>query len=764
MTTPERWRRSREVFDGAADLPPGPERDGFLARACAGDASLRAEVEALLAADAATTSVLERSPAGFADVLADVARVPPTTLRVGPYRIVGELGQGGMGVVYLAEREDVGTRVALKLVRGGAAAPEYVARFLVERRVLGRLEHPYIAHLLDAGVMDDGTPWFAMPYVEGEPIDRFCDAHGLGIRERLSLFEKVCEAVQYAHANLVVHRDLKPSNILVAADGTPRLLDFGIAKLLETDGVETGLTGTGLRLMTPEYASPEQIRGAPVTTATDVYALGVVLYELLCGQPPYPRRGRTLGEMERAVLETDPLRPSAAVLRTIAAPDDADRRTPEAAARARGTLPDRLRRELGGDLDTIVLRALEKDPARRYPSAEALRDDLQRRRTGLPVLARPQTPAYRARRFVQRHRFGVAAAAALAILLLGFGVTLARQQAETARALVLAEERRGEAEMEAETAGRVTDFLVQLFSASDPEQARGEEVTARELLESGVERIDALDDQPAVQARLLDVVGRVHRNLGYYDQTLALHTRALALRRQLHPEPHPDVAASLNELGIILEITAQLDSALVVHREALEMRRARFGGEHLDVAQSMNSLSVLLRRMGRLDEAEPLLLESLALSRRLDGTEGRMTLASLNNLGVLRGVQGRHAEAEAAYREIVDVERRAGTSPSLGRTLQNLGSAIGEQGRNAEAEAVLREALDVKLAVHPRDHPSVSTTLQALAVMASRRGDHAAAETMIREALAIREARFGVDHPRTAATRSALAEIIAAPR
>jgi Tol biopolymer transport system component/serine/threonine protein kinase len=410
-----RWSEVERIIDLALELAP-EERSALLDRTCAGDPELRAEVEALLAG--AEAPVFFESPAlAFADALIE-AEVPGRTGEFfGPYRLVRELGQGGMGLVYLAERMDgqFEQRVALKLIKRGMDSDEILHRFRAERQVLARLNHPHIARLLDGGVTADGQPWFAMEYVEGVALDRHCDEQGLGIEQRLAIFRKVCEAVQHAHESLVVHRDLKPSNILVTPAGEIKLLDFGIAKALTAPEGDT-LTRTGDRLMTPEYAAPEQVRGDPVTTATDVYALGAILYLLLTGRQAHQIAGRTAAERDQVICEVQPQPPSAAV---------------------RGTVRDRLRQRLAGDLDTIVLMALRKEPARRYPSVKALLDDLERHRTGLPVHARRDSPAYRTRKFFGRRRtpIGVAALVCLA-LAAGLGGTFLAIRASSREDLV----------------------------------------------------------------------------------------------------------------------------------------------------------------------------------------------------------------------------------------------------------------------------------------------------------------------------------------
>ena len=445
----ERWQQADAVFSEALDLPP-EKRAAFLDEACAGDADLRREVERLFEADAQAGLFLEtpsdwfdapRLPGPGVAAEGDRARRAVLGQQVGPYRLLDEIGHGGMGTVYLAERADgqFEQQVALKLVRSGVATDEALRRFRLERQILAGLHHPHVARLLDGGVTEDGTPYFVMEYVAGIPIDRYCDEHRLSIAERLRLFCTVCAAVQYAHQNLVVHRDLKPSNILVTDDGQVKLLDFGIARLLDPEArtLSPALTQTGLRLMTPEYASPEQVRGEPVGTASDGYQLGVLLYELLTGHRPYRLPGRLLHHIERIVCEEMPTRPSTAVVQIeeveVSGDGGTQSITPEQVSRARSTSIERLRRRLAGDLDNIVLMALRKEPARRYASVGNLEADIQRHLTGLPVRARPDTLVYRATKFVRRNWIGVAATL-LVMLSLVAGLTVALWQARIAAA------------------------------------------------------------------------------------------------------------------------------------------------------------------------------------------------------------------------------------------------------------------------------------------------------------------------------------------
>ncbi|HEY9231040.1 MAG TPA: serine/threonine-protein kinase, partial [Blastocatellia bacterium] len=537
--TPERWRQAKALLEEALAHDPAA-RAAWLAEACKGDAPLRQEVESLIASYEEDRDFME-APAVAAPSLAGAAPAPEGRM-VGPYRLIREIGHGGMGTVFMAARADdqYRKRVAIKLVRRGMDSEQILARFRSERQILASLDHPNIARLLDGGTTDDGLPYFVMEYIEGQSIDRFCDEHKLTTVERLRLFRTACSAVHFAHQNLVVHRDLKPSNILVTPDGTPKLLDFGIAKLLKPELYAQTLTptATSLRPMTPDYASPEQVKGTPITTASDVYSLGVLLYELLSGHRPYQIKSYTPVEIEKVICEQEPERPSAAIGRTVTTQSADGTLTPETVSRPREGQPERLRRKLKGDLDNIILMALRKEAQRRYSSVEQFSEDLRRHLEGLPVIARKDTFAYRAGKFVSRNKVAASVALAFVLLLAVSLVIIVRQSVRAAR--------------ERDKAQQVAQFLAEIFKVSDPGESRGASVTAREILDKGAERIDReLSGQPEVQATLMATIGQVYESLGLYDDAARMLETALNTRLALFGREHPDVAESMLSLAIL---------------------------------------------------------------------------------------------------------------------------------------------------------------------------------------------------------------------
>jgi serine/threonine-protein kinase len=744
----DRWRRVEELFDAAAALPAG-ERAAFLSHACGADRGMRAEVESLLAAD--------DKAAGFLDRPVMAAAPPPSSSlvgrRVGQYRVESKIGEGGMSTVYLAVRADDAYRqkVALKVLGYGADRTDLMARFRAERQILASLDHPGIARLLDGGSTDDGRPYLVMEYIEGVPLDDHCDRHRLGIDARVDLFRQVCAAVQYAHQNLVVHRDIKPSNILVTADGVPRLLDFGIAKLLEGSELPgpVDATVTGQRLMTPQYASPEQVEGAAITTATDIYSLGVLLYVLLTGQLPYRLPGTTSDALQRAVVEQDPERPSTAVGR---AAREAGR---EPKDRVGGLRPLQLQRKLRGDLDNIVLMALRKEPARRYGSVALLSEDLRRFRSHLPVAAQRDTLRYRAGKFVRRHTIGVAAGAAGLAVILGLAVAMTLQSVRLAR-------QRDEIRAERDKALEVSGFLEEVFAGSDPGETRGETVTAREILDKGAARVmTKLKDQPETQAALALAIGKVYLSLGLNDRARPLLEQSLALRQRLHGDSHVDVAESLLALSVQEQNRGDFAAAEASQRRALSIQRSRLGDHDRKLGDALTDLSVTLLALAKYAEAEAVVREALAIHRGAPGGQEAVAY-DLNNLASVLRRSGRLKEAEAVYREALAAARAVFGSahPQLARTINNLAVVLKDEGDLAAAEPLMREALAMSRKLYGPEHPDVALQLSNLASLLGARGDNEGWIAMATQALEMRRRLLGADHEQVARSLGNLGEAL----
>ncbi len=709
--TPDRLARIEELFLAAREMTP--ERwESHLRQACPESESLRHEVLAMLQHQ-------DRAYSWFEGMESELARLTPEEpeaaiglegASIGPYRIVRELGRGGMGVVYLAERVEAGfeQRVALKLIRGGRETDEMLRRFLAERRILSRLEHPGIARLIDGGSTAEGRPYLVMEYVNGVRLIEHCPA--LSVEQRLALFLEVGEAVEYAHRNLVVHRDLKPSNILVTADGHSKLLDFGIAKLLGNDE-ETGATRTGMRPLTPEFAAPEQLKGEAITTITDVYGLGAVLYEMLGGRRPFSFKDRSWTELERVILTEEP------PLVSHAATDG------------------KLRQRLAGDLDRICAKALEKEPARRYQSVQLLLEDIRRHLRGLPILARGNAWGYRARKFIGRNQVTTAVAAMALLLTIGFTVTLAFQSARLAR--------------ERDKAQRVSELFVDLFTVADPDEARGERITAREILDRGIGKVrGGLAGQSEVKASLLDVVGRVYHKLGLYDRAVPLLEESLELRRQVLGRENSDVSENLHRLGLLRLDQARYADAVKLLRESLAMRQKLYGDAHRDTARTSTYLGLALFRQGD-KTAEPLFRQAVAVHRASKPLPKLDLAESLTGLALFQNSRGNYREAEDELREVLSLQRQAlGNDHRLvAETLNNLASTLSRLGRDRESEPVQREALAILRQIYPDGHPKVATTLNNLALMLMARGNEAGAEPLFREAIAIRRVKLPPAHP-----------------
>src|SRR5882757_8133097 len=552
-----RWQKIQSLFEEVVDSGP-EERIARLASSCQGDSDLRESVEALLASDERTEDPLINAIGAAAESLLEEHQDRLLGTRIGPYRIVSILGQGGMSTVYRGERDDSQYQqtVAIKVLHHATPHPRLRSRLHSERHILATLDHPSIARLIDSGDLEDGTPYLVMEHVDGESIDAYCDSRTLFVRERLELFIQVCGAVQYAHRNLVVHRDIKSANIFVTGDGIPKLLDFGIAKLLAPESLSHTLPVTRLqeRILTPENAAPEQVLGRPITTATDIYSLGVLLYQLLTGRSPYRLLSYSQLQLERAICMDDPARPSQMVVAKLSAETDIDR---SRISDRRGLSPQRLRTRLSGDLDAIIAMAMRKEPDRRYPSVEAFADDLQRHLTGRPVLARQGDWRYHAAKFLRRHALpAIGIAAVMVGLSVVAGVTLwQNHRIELAREATAQERDRAQ---------QVSAFLVDVFSQADPFTAQGQQPTASDLLDRGAQKILSNSNlQPEVRAQLLESIGLAYRRQGLSDRAIPLFEQAVAIRRQERPLNNGHVAVAVANLA-----RAHTDAGHLISAEA----------------------------------------------------------------------------------------------------------------------------------------------------------------------------------------------------
>jgi len=733
-----RWQKIQLLFHQAADLPREQQHD-FLEVHCADDPSLVHDVLNLLREDERTGSLLDRQVGHLAEeVFNDSSDAPPFE-SFGPYRIKRTLGSGGMGIVYLAEREDLGTQVAIKILRDAWVSPARRERFTAEQRTLAQLNHPYIARLYDADTSPEGTPFFAMEYVEGVPLSQFCRTHRSTLEERMKLFREVCEAVIYAHRHAVIHRDLKPSNILVKEDGTIRLLDFGISKQLEVLGESVEQTMTGLRLMTPAYASPEQMRGEQVGVQTDVYSLGVVFYELLCETLPFDLSSRTPAQAEKILTEQQPERPSAVAAGAR-----------KASAEGQGTLLS-LSKTQWSDLDVLCLTAMHKDLRRRYASVEALLRDIDHYLKQEPLEARPDAFGYRATKFIARNQKSLAAATVVLIAVIGIVVFFTLRLAR-ARDAALAEAARTQ---------RIQHFMTNLFQGGDEAAGPAENLRVVSLLDRGVQEAQALSSDPGVQAQLYLTLGGIYQQLGKFDQANALLNSALEKRKALFGEDNRDVAECLVALGLLRDSQAQFDDAEKLVNDGLAMYRAHLPPNHPAIAKTIWARARILVDRGAYDKSIPVLQEAAKLQSAARGAASPDLVATLTELANSEFYVGQYTESDALNRRVLDLDKKlyGPTHPNVADVMINLANIQAQWGHYVEAEKFERDALVITQNWYGRNHPETASALTNLArtlIFEDKLGE---ADGMLREALGIQEQAYGKIHPRVASALNDLGKI-----
>jgi serine/threonine protein kinase/Tfp pilus assembly protein PilF len=726
-----RWKRIQDLFHAAVDLPANEWR-GHLERAT-DDATLVAEVLAMLEEDARGESLLDRGVADVAQRMIEGASAGPPAEAIGPYRITGVLGEGGMGVVYRAERADVGSVVAIKILRDAWLSPARRDRFAREQRLLAQLKHPSIAALHDAGALPDGTPWFVMEYVEGAAITEHCRARGASLAERLRLFRQVCEAVQHAHRNLVIHRDLKPSNILVTPAGDVKLLDFGISKRLEVHERPGDETRTGLRLMTPAYAAPEQLRGARSAVDTDVYALGVVLYELLAGGLPFDLSERTPSEAAALVVERAPEQPSPAAARA-------------GGLRARGASA----RAAWADLDVLVQKAMHPARARRYATVEALLRDLDHFTRGEPLEARPDELGYRLGKFARRNARALAGGGLLLALAAGLAVSYT-VRVTRARNAALAEATRAE---------RLQRFMLSLFEGGDEQAGPTNGLLAVTLVDRGVQEARGLAAEPAAQADLYEALGGIYEKLGKFSSADAMLRAALDGRRALFGEGDPAVARSRVALGRLRTDEAKYDEAERLVREGLDEAKRRLPAGHPDVARATTALGKVLEERGDYPRALPVLEAAVSLTEA--AAPGSADLATaLTELANTHFYAGHYDVCRTLNERALALNRalHGARHPLVSGGLFNLGAIDFDLGHYPEAEKLYREGLAITEAWYGPDHHQTAADLTMLARALNMEDRTDEAVGMLQRALAIRERVYGKVHPSVASTLNDLGTV-----
>ena len=732
-----RWERVQTLFHLAADLPED-ERRQYVSAECTDDPSIADEVLAMLDEDSRGNSLLDRDVSHLARAVVDSPVVPVLPIEsFGPYRISSMLGEGGMGVVYLAERGDLGSKAAIKILRDAWLSPARRERFAIEQRTLAQLNHPCIARLYDADTLPDGTPWFVMEYVEGVPLTAFCDTHASTISERLRLFRDVCEAVQHAHRHAIIHRDLKPSNILVTQDGTVKLLDFGIAKQLESlEGSD--VTRTGLRPMTPAYAAPEQVSAGRLGIHTDVYSLGVVLYELLVGRLPFDVAQTTPSELERLIVEQEPERPSVAARRTPALPVGSSRA--QSASKPQWA-----------DLDVLCLTAMHKDPARRYASVEALIRDVDHYLTGAPLEARPDSLRYRTSKFVRRNMTAVTTAAAVFAAVVGLTVFYTVRLASARNAAVA----------EAARTQRIQRFMLDLFRGNEDDAVGpADSLRVVTLIGRGVEQARTLDEEPAVQAELFETLGGIYRALGKMTPADSLLRASLEQRRRLFGPDHPAIASSMLALGELRNAQAEYDSAEKFIRAGLAIAKRRLPPTDPVIANATNSLGQVMYERGSYTDAEPILLEAARLYSRGDTVTPGLASA-LTNLANTYFYLGKYATSDSLNQRVLamDKELYGPRHAYVADVLINLGAIRFEWAKYPEAEAYYREALEINRAWYGENHPETASNLTALGRALASEQRLPEAGMVLRQALEISERVYGPVHPRVASALNELSRV-----
>ncbi len=739
---PTRWELIKTVVDKALTLSGGERRE-YVDSACGEYPSISTDIRELIQCveEADRENFMKEIRSEQKSFLRDLSdshsekywQEEFINREIGAYRITELLGRGGMGTVFKATRVDgeFHQDAAIKLIHSGRETKETARRFRAEKEILAGLQHPNIAYLLDGGVTSDGISYLIMEYVDGVPVDQYCDEQRLRIEERLRLFREICNTVQYAHNKLIVHRDLKADNILVTNEGSIKILDFGIAKMLQPDPYQPSavMTLPGQKIWTPQYASPEQVRGEPVSVSSDVYALGVLLNKLLTGAYPYSLDGRSLAEIEEIIKHEEPLIPS----QVFKLQD----KQGEYAYQRNATV-DECVKALKGDLDALVSKAIRKEPEYRYQSVKEISDEIDRYFLGIPLLARDGTYRYRTEKFIRRHKAGLATFVSISLIIIVL-VSLFTRKITNERNI---------AQLERDKLEQVVDFLTGLFEAGDPVASQGANFTATDLLEKGVERAEDLQDQPLLQAEMLSVIGESYRSMNRPDSALPVLKRALEIQRDYYGGDHADIAGTLNALGSVYWSDGMMKDAQPYLNEALNMRRRLYGDIHPDVFTSMNNYALVLLGLGELDEAEKMYLKTLDARRSYYGNNHAKVGVSLNNLAFFLMRRGKFEEAEKYFRETVSLWRniQGDEHSDVGIALNNLGDLLRKMGRYDEAEQHLRESLEIRKKVYGAGHMKTGYALNNLAMTLKDKQEYEEAMLYGQQSLELFRNFHGADH------------------
>ncbi|WP_234570685.1 tetratricopeptide repeat protein [Rhodohalobacter sp. 614A] len=746
----KRWNKIVDIVDDILQMDGIIDQDEALKKWCEGDSELKNEVLNLLESIENSSdywnSLFESNRIFIGDLtqnygdqrnghgslsthpLPDIESKIPG--QIGFYHIQKRIGIGGMGEVYLASRidEKFHQNVALKLIRHGITSYEQANRFEQERTILSSLNHPNIARLLDGGISSDGRSYYVMEYVDGVPIDKYCKKHGCSLHQRLSLFKQVCRAVQYAHSNFIVHRDLKPDNLLVNKEGIVKILDFGIAKMVDDSLDEQALlqTSVGLRMLSLKYAAPEQITLEPITTATDVYSLGILLYELLTGSHPFDLKGKSLQETEYIIRNH--------------VPDHAS------------SVPGDLQLKLKGDLDAIISKALRKEPSERYESAQNLIEDIERYENSMPVKARRDTVSYKSKKFIRRHSIPLLFTSLIFILVSGFTLFYTYRISQEKQV----------AELQAQKAEQVTLFLMDMFEANSPSQTGGNNFNVQDMLVRGENEAGKLEGYPELKAQMYEVIGEVYRRLGDYNKSESLLRQSLQIRQDLYGNYHAETVSAFDKLGLLLINKGDFFTADSILTLALDIRENYIHSTGPALAQTLSNLAFATRRIGDNETAEPLYRRSLEIREEHLGPDHPLTLENMNSLGVVLHYKAKYRETEELFREILERRQNLLTPlhPDIAISQNSLGALLMNLGNYEEADSLLKEALFIRKKLYGDNHPSVALTLNNLALSHIEQNRLTEASDYVEEAYRIRKTQLGENHTNTAISKFTMAKLM----
>ncbi len=741
------WARVKDIFINAVALQ-GDKREEYIEKTCGSNDELKGEVISLLTSFKSSGAFLD-NPDIDLNFAVPQEKDPYLNKKIDAYKIVSVIAEGGMGRVYLGERADsaFSQRVAVKLIKYFNQSSYLLQRFHNERQTLANLNHPYIAKLLDGGSTDEGVPYFIMEYIDGVPLNEYCDANSLSIDDRLLLFQKICSAVNYAHKNLVVHRDLKPSNILITGDGNPKLLDFGISKILKDDNTPdlSDYTVTQVWNLTPDYASPEQIKGEKITTATDIYSLGVLLYKILTGHHPYNIRSYLPADITKIVCETNPEKPST-IIRTVENIKSAGGHeiiiSPETIGKARKENIVKLSKTLSGDLDNIILKAIRKEPERRYSSIEQFSEDIRRYLDGLPVIARNDTLSYRTSKFVRRHKFGVAAFLIIIILFIaGFiGITW---QAD------IAAKQRDKARIETAKTEKINTFLQNMLSSADPENS-GKDVKVVEVLKKAEKKLDNdLTDQPEINASLRTTIGITLENLGLYDESIIQLKKALETRKKIYGERNEETARSIENLALAVHYKGDYHQAEMLYLKSVKIYEALDSVMNPSYAEALNDLGTLYMDIGKYDSAMTNFKSALNIYTKMLGENNSLIASTLNNMALTSDYEGDLVSAENNYKKALAIDSKllGNDNYELAHLFNNLAFVLLEKEKYEEALSYFQKSLTIRENKLGKNHPQCILALFNLGCTYSYLNHNGRSIQYIDSALALWSRSLPPDHP-----------------